>query len=1264
MSLRHRAPGTALLGLSFTLLGLAPITGCAATLAEQPAFSAYAPRTPARITSAAASKEADQVVESFYGPGDSDRSAAIEAALRASPDHPGLHEIAGYQSILKGAPDTAFEHFYAAAADTGAPAPQLALWEMMQATNTVSQHLKSAALLEVISNQHADPSVRAFARFSLAQKRHLFGVDAAPIVAPLGFVPAFAVIGPFDNDQGKGFAAEYPPETSPDRTAEVQGLALKVHWKPVNTAPFGVVELGDLVYSGEGVVYLETNITTQVARDLELRLTSSSAVRAWINGALVASEEKLFHEELDNLIVKARLEKGVNRLLLKIGHRSGNFRLGARFTERGGAPAPGLQYEVPSSPAPVTQRGARPASDLNATPSPAVAALSANRKSFLLGRISALQGHTRRSFNYFEPFLSAAPKNPLATYFTSLANWDLGELGKTLDLLSRGATAYPYAPGFLVKRGRFYAQRKLWDKARLDLEAALRINPSAREAEMELAQVHGARGFGQERCATLEQAVAAWPDSVSFLISLGECVEDRGEYPAARQYYQRARTLMPGSLLAGVRLLDMARKRMDEGESLSLVRNLRALSPTTLSYAIEESNVLWEFNHKDEALRILSKVAEQAPDSPKPRERLGDFAFARGDRSAAESYYRKALERNPQDARLAERLDILAPGAKALADQLAVGDDEIERAIQSADKIVPNPGSHYALLLDDEVLSLNADGSSKRFVTLVTQVLTTEGRDALIQSMLPASGRVRVLDAYAVKRGGEPQEASSITGALVRFRSLEIGSIVVIRYVHYAPAQGFLPNEFATSWSFQAVNAQTERARWKLLLDKDRPLRFAIQGDVKSATETRDGLQIRTFTADHIPPLVQEPNMPSLSESGARVWVSTLASWDSYVAWERALLSETFVTNAEIDKLAKKLTAGASTPREKLDKLQAYVAQEIRYQQEYEDTIAGVKPHLPRVVMERGYGDCKDKAVLLLQLAKAVGVDLRFALLRTTPAGKVQQNIPNQQFNHAINYVPKQPGFDQGFFLDTTTNGLNLGNLRGDDQGATSLVLGDKEGFDFLQIPYQPVDLEYQKHAIAIDLRDPQKARATDRLELRGGAAAGLRVVVRSGAGAKKAYQAISNNLFSGTTLLSGTAEHDQDITKPLVVNLETDVQNRLQQDSGEQRFALPFTFSLAATAVLSTRQFPLVLSQGTLTSDINVDLPAKATRKPTDFKVEHACFSMERHVTEKANHVSVSTTLKVHCPRIEPVDYPAYRAAVQQVVAHEQDSIAFRSRP
>jgi hypothetical protein len=315
------------------------------------------------------------------------------------------------------------------------------------------------------------------------------------------------------------------------------------------------------------------------------------------------------------------------------------------------------------------------------------------------------------------------------------------------------------------------------------------------------------------------------------------------------------------------------------------------------------------------------------------------------------------------------------------------------------------------------------------------------------------------------------------------------------------------------------------------------------------------------------------------------------------------------------------------------------------------------------MVVERGYGDCKDKAVLLIRLAKVVGVKMSFAILRTTPFGKVMKQIPNQQFNHAIVYVPRQAGVDEGFFIDTTTNGLDIGNMRTDDEGAQSLVLDPDTGkWEFIAIPYQPVDNEFIRHEVKLDLRDPQKATAHDRVEARGSMASTARVTVRGAESAKKFFQGISDQLFPGTTLLLGKAEHDQDLTRPLAMQLDVDLSNAVKTEDDRYRVDVPLIFPISHSVALATRQHPLRLWRGTQTFSMDVDLGdgREASHVPVDFSVEHPCFTISRKSEAKGAHVTIRTSYRNTCPEIAPADYPAFRAAVQKAVAREHDNIIF----
>jgi cellulose synthase operon protein C len=1236
-------------------------TGCA------PAYQGYRDLTPdpaPALAQGGASAEADALIASFYGKGGADLRPAIAAALARAPRRAGLHEIAAYDAVLRGAQHEAFNHFAMAAADRDAATPDLYLWEMRSLASTAGERLTAAALLRAIAGEHPAAPVRDLASYYLGRDLCLFANydEAAAASARLGFIETWSVVGSFDNDQGKGLATEYPPELPSDTHGEYMGSRVPVRFRPARASRDGALPLAELVWPSESAVaYAETWITSPRAREIDLRLTTSSDVRVWLDGRSIADGERISREDLDNLTFRVALPAGAHRLLVKSAHGTGPWRLAARFTEPGGGPAADLAFSATST-GPASAERAKvllsgPGFGLESIADP-------HRRTFLLARLAVKQGRGRKAPELLDRFLADAPGNPAAMLFTANARRDAGEAGKAIDLLGAGAAAYSRLPSFLIERGRFYAQRKVFDKASKDLEAALAESADARRAALELASVYGAQGWQIERCRRLDAALLKWPDSVEALVDLSGCKDERGYAHDAEDALRRARALTPGDAFVLRRLMQLALRRVDLDEALARAGELRKAAPDSLDALLDEADVLRRAGRADEARSLMDQARAQSPDAPRTYVDMASLAWETGHLAEAGKLYRQALDRDPDDAGIADRAAALDPDGAPLGDKLAPTTDDIDKAVRSADGVTVHAGSAYVILLDDEVTTVNVDGSSRRIVTFVAKAVNTEGRDALIQAKLPSRGKVRVLDAYSIRKDGERQDASSVGGGTIRYRSLDVGSIVVRKYVHYAPAPPFLPNAYASQrFGFQAVNAQTERSRWCLVLDAGRSLVKFVRGDVEAKSEKVGDRRVWTFSAHAAPPLVPEIDMPTPEDTLWTVAVSTAPDWAGYARWEQALLTDAFPVSEDLDKRARAITAGAPTPRAKLERLWSWVAQEIRYQQEYEDTIAGVKPHPATVVVERGYGDCKDKAVLLIRLARTVGLDLRFALLRTKPHGEVLRDVPSQQFNHAIAYVPKQAGIDEPFFVDTTTNGLDIGNLRADDQGALSLVLEPKTGgFEIVPIPYQAPEMEAIDQVVAIDLADPAKARAVDQIHARGTTASGLRRALRSGEGAKKVYQSIAEELFAGTTLRDGTADEAQSLDHPLSIRLDIDLAGVVQSEGDRWRIDLPFPFPPAKAIALTTRALPLVLTRGVRKLQIVADLPEGQVvdHAPADLDVEHGCFSIHRKTRVEGRKVTVSTDYACSCARVEPVDYAAFRAAVQKASVRSRESLVF----
>ncbi len=136
-----------------------------------------------------------------------------------------------------------------------------------------------------------------------------------------GFLTRWHVIGPFDNTDGTGYAAAYPPENEMDLEAAYAGKHGRVKWVEHSTDhDLGKIDLNKVLVEEKDVAgYAVTEFVAAAAREVQLRLTSYNAVKLWLNGRQVAGHE-VYHSgsQLDQYVAPVALKKGKNVILVKI----------------------------------------------------------------------------------------------------------------------------------------------------------------------------------------------------------------------------------------------------------------------------------------------------------------------------------------------------------------------------------------------------------------------------------------------------------------------------------------------------------------------------------------------------------------------------------------------------------------------------------------------------------------------------------------------------------------------------------------------------------------------------------------------------------------------------------------------------------------------------------------------------------------------------------------------------------------------------------
>lgn len=1214
--------------------------------------------------------EVGALAERFYGgaPFDHESFAAeLAVLLERYPGNATLHEMAAHLAVVRADMQGAWEHFAAAAADGGTLLTPLYLSRASDAAFTVGQSNAMVALLEQIADGHPEPAVRVDAARRLIGNHLSHGQvdEAAARSATLGYLSRWQVIGAFANDHGQGFRTVYPPEEEIDLEAEVPGVRMPVRWQEVRQLDqFGRVRLDQQIDPSHwSIAYLLTHLRSDREQAVQLRLTTTDGVLVFLNGERVRSQELVDWEGTDNVIIPVRLAEGWNRLLIKCASdSSGVWALGARVTDERGASLAGVEADAaPHEPAAPLEVAAPP--ELVSTVEQVVE--QPFRRMLLTRHEQIRLGYGGDATNTMRELLDQAPDHPLALLYGAMTHSLANEAERAIDLLNEGvAQTEGWGAMFLVERGKFYRDRDRFDLAVADLRDALEVNPEAQRALVELSRVFSAREWQVERQAALERIIARWPDDPWAHRELGDCLRDQHYHDRAREQHLRALRLEPGHLWNLGRLVSLALRRLDYDQAIEYRRRMIELTPTYTTQVVGLADTFRLAGRREEARRHYRLAADRAPYWSVPYQRLGLMALEDGDESAAVEAWSRALERAPNNARLAERFDALQRDTQVIEQPLVPSDEEIEAAIARARGLTIAPSAHTVMLRDDEVTLVQASGSARRIVTQVWLAATQRGRDRLIRHRVHSDAQLQ--QAYTVSPDGRRQEASSIRGGVVRFRRLEVGSVVVIQYVYYSRSPSYLHNHFVSSWSFQGIDRQLVDGRWVVVLPPGRELATHVQGPVEHERSQLDGMDVHTFTAHNVPPLVVEPSMPNVRDLLAMVHASTLTDWGDFIEWERALYSGVLNTGPTLRQLALRLTQGATTRREQLDRLYHFVTEEIRYHRDYEDSIAGVRPHAGPVVLERGYGDCKDKSLLLYLLAQVMGIQLHAALVLTTDNGALVRAAPSQQFNHAIIHVPPQEGIPESFFLDPTASGLDMGTLRADVQGSLALVWDIESGVHrFIPVLYQSAEHQLFRCEIEVEPLGQDQARGQVACTLRGTAAAMLRRAMQNEEQSQMALEQMASAVFSGATLTDGSAQNVNDTWHPLRLEMTMDLSGVVRHDGDHLQLPLPSLGSgLFEHTRLETRDTPLRFGPPeTVAVSVRYRLPDGAAgfvRLPEPFEERHDCLRVNREYYGLDDSAAVALTFVRTCAELPAADYPAYRRIGQRVNNAQRATIVY----
>lgn len=1248
-------------------------------------LTACAPRLTLRPTaplSAAQKAELSEASEVFYAStsGEGLRQAAARA-LSAAPQSAVAQDLAAQLALLEDRRFAAYEAtFEALRALDDDPSALWLLQRLAAFSMTDSERLRTAALYRHLSQFHPNAELRQQAAFELADTPAFWSADAdayRQAAKAIALKLPLAVIGPFDNDQGKGFGIEYPPEKEIDFKASYPGKIVPVSWRldmPKNNV--GATLLHDGLYPDEDMLaYAVTAFETKEAGEFELRLSTSSAAAVWVDETQVFASRELERFLFDGVVIPLSLPAGKHRVLIKSAHESGEWKLLARLCLPGGAPpSPGQAWPIAAdSPPSAPLKGV--ASVM--TEKELIAwrvkdfADEPGKKAYLAARFAAFLGARQPFVDRTELGLKAAPRSFIFRNQLVVALWNNRENGRAFDVLGELRKEAP--PEFLalsLRQADFWRAQKLNEKARDVYRATIAQFPDRPSAYFSLADYLGENNWIEEQLALLTEMSKRFPGWIDITLDLAQ-TEAKFGYVArsrARMLQEKRKTPIHFTILQ--RLFSDAIDYGDFARAVGLARELSSYFPGS-SASWRMLGDAWRlYGDETQARAAYETYRRIMPTAPDPYYKLGSLAFRSGDKARAISYWQDSLRHNPDDDSLADLLAYEQPEKKDPWKDDVPSEEQIEEALMRGTKMIPPAGADQIYLLDHSVCALMPDGSASTVTTLVARAVNKSGADHLIMTRIPSHQRYKILSAYAITADGQRQEPSSVRGGEIRFQKLGPGSSTVLQYRLEEPPNVYLNGSYYNSWIFQSPQVFNQNSRFVLWAPVGTPLNLFSRGDIAKSQETRGAYERYEWARENNTPYIGEPQSPPFRDSVAVLALSTLPSWEAFFKWEVAILKNAFQTNDEIEALAKKLFDGAPTAMEKLLRLQVFMQEEIRYQMDYEEPIAGVKPHAAPLVLARRYGDCKDKAVLFITLAKLAGIEAHFALLRTRDQGEIDKDVPSQQFNHVIVYVPAQEGFAEGRFFDPTADALDAHVLRPDDAGAMSLVLDMKnERYYWQQIPFQAPGAHRIITSHTLTLGADGLITGRMNLQSEGFMASTLRIVSRNGEQIEQMLQNLLANQWPGSTQNEHRLLDVKDLRKAAQVEVDFTDPGALRREGREGRLRLPgfLDFDPKGYFKLFTRRWPLVWGnprQGEVFVRLALPPKVRVKRLPEPVNLKNECLSYTREAAGDAQGVTLRQNYTLTCERISAQQYATMRVWAEELMNRLQDDLVLEMPP
>jgi len=1197
-------------------------------------------------------------------------------------------EIIGFDYWSKGFYQEAFDQWADFISENPDSPEAEVYWIMLEEVlDKVGRYDEFMALSQDILNKDSKNKIlKAYSQGQIAQfyirKNNIS--QASQEIEKLGMVTDWLIIGPFDNTGKSGFKKVYPPEEEIDLQKVYSGKdSLQIKWfKPRKISISGFVNFDSFLYPNNwSVGYALTYVYSPQGRVAIFKVGADDAVKVWLNDGGVIQQDVYRRAVIDQEAVPVWLSEGWNKILVKVCEKEETWGFYFRITDINGELIEGLKYNseykeiAKAAKVKLTEEELKEKEYLNDALTYYQEEIINNpqdlKSHLFLGLVFQKKGFLDKAVEEFEKAVSVDSKNALAHYLLGNGYRQKEKFDEGQEQIKEALKDNPDFIQAIMQIGMNYYEKGLYKEAIGEFEKVLEVNTDSLEANLYLSWAYERKGWNLEARRKLEEIRETKPYYVLVQYSLGVSYERKGWYEKAIQQYKKALDINHDDSLSRTRLSSLYFQLGKFEEGIALYREVLLWEPDNPAIYKNIADGYIRMGEEVKAIEILEEAKEIFPYNSSIYSQLGYLYHEQGEEEKAIGLWKQALEISPGFLHLRDYIDFIS-------EKEEVAEVDARELIAKSPSAEEYPDASAAILLNETRRIIHLDGTSSTTYHKIVKLFNRRGIEKFGEVFITYNAwgeRITIKKARTFKLDGTIIEATSIkdifplegyrlysniSQKVISMPALEEGVTIEYQYTLDDYSRGFIGKNFQDTFYLQDFEP-IQSCRYVLTIPEGVEIKIVnFKTDIIPEVKKLDNKTVYSWEDSDISQVIYESDMPPFHNVAPRITISSFSSWEEIASWYHDISREQGKADADIKAKVSELIKGKDTDEEKIRAIYHYVISEIRYLG-LEFGISGHMPHEAAEIYKYKYGDCKDKATLLIAMLREADIETYYVLLRTRYSGELDLDLPSFQFDHAIAAVSLH---GELIFLDGTAENYVYGDLPAMDQDAWAMVLIDGEG-KFMKIPVQPAEENQRIREIKFNLAEDGSIKGEATISQSGIFAAYYRSIFKD-LGETKRGEAIQNSLSSscpGSVLEEFSFSDLVDLDVPVKQKYKFRAPHYAKKIGNKLHFKPSIIERVESTSIVAKeeRRYPMYFyNQYCSKNKIEITIPNnfEIERIPDNVELKLPFASYEVKYLIEGNIIKYERNYKFNTFEISKEYYSSFKEFIERIAKEDAQEI------